>query len=71
MAGVLLTGAEVPGLMLLDSQHRWVAVESLPDALPHRDVAVFPGVEMETLCKGSEWTQPPLRATLHGVRSPP
>ena len=71
MAVGLLTGAEVPGLMLLDSQHRWVAVESLPDAIPHRDVAIFPGVEMETLCKGSEWTEPPLRATLHGVRSPP
>lgn len=42
-------------------QMRWVAVEELPGALPHRDVVVFPGVEMETLTNGR------LGATLHGV----
>eukprot|EP01046_Picozoa_sp_COSAG06_P038593 COSAG06_NODE_4468_length_4222_cov_7.124667_4_plen_199_part_00 len=64
----LIPCSAVPGLQvrahgteIADTQPRWVAVEALPGALPHQDVVVFPGVEMEAFTDGGP------RATLHGV----
>lgn len=68
----LIPCSTVPGLQIrahgaemTDEQPRWVAVEALPGALPHRDVVVFPGVELEALTNGR------LGATLHGVAKAP
>ena len=41
---------------------RWFDVEATPGCLHYRDIAVFPGVEMETLTAGA------ICATIHGVR---